>query len=68
MAWARKLQRKSLTSGAIDADSAPGPSERGKGDGQGKDKEKAKAEGVGSGTRLANPRIRPKLKAFAICT
>ena len=30
-------------------------------------KEKAKAEGVGSGTRLANPRIRPRPKAFAIC-
>ena len=34
MEWARKLQRKSLTSGAIDVDAAPGESggKQGKGD------------------------------------
>ena len=35
MEWARKLQRMSLTSGAIDADSVPGASSKGKG-GKGK--------------------------------
>ena len=34
MEWARKLQKKSLTSGAIDADSAPGQSGKGKGGGK----------------------------------
>ena len=41
MEWARKLQSKSLTSGAIDADSAAGHSGKGKGGGKkGKGKRK----------------------------
>ena len=45
--WARKLQMKSITSGAIDADSAPGQSDRGKGGGKGKGKGKGKGRGRG---------------------
>jgi len=47
MEWARKLQRKSLTSGAIDSDAAPGAPGEGKG-GKGK---KGKGKGKGKGKR-----------------
>ena len=45
MAWARKLERKSLTSGAIDSDVAPGALGKGKG-GKGK---QGKGKGQGKG-------------------
>ncbi|MFM7989970.1 MAG: hypothetical protein ACKPKO_62715, partial [Candidatus Fonsibacter sp.] len=45
MEWARKLQRKLLTSGAIDADSAPSMPTTGKGKGKGKPKGKGKGRG-----------------------
>ena len=52
MEWARKLQKKSLTSGAIDVDSAPGHSGKGKGGGKkGQGKGKGKGKGKGRGKR-----------------
>ena len=66
MEWARKLQRKSLTSGAIDSDVAPGALGKGTG-GQGK-------KGKGKGTRGKDSDILHvillmlrKQKAFATC-
>ena len=53
MEWARKLHRKSLTRGAIDADSTPGQSGGGKDGGRGKGKGKGK--GKGTGRRKARP-------------
>ena len=47
MEWAQKLQRKSLTSGAIDPDVVPGAPGKGKG-GKGK---KGKGKGKGKGKR-----------------
>ena len=50
MEWARKLQNKSLTSGAIDADSTPGQSGKGKGGGK-KGKGQGQGKGKGRGKR-----------------
>ena len=51
MEWARQLQRKTFTSGAIDADSAPGQSGGGKGGGKDKAKGEGKGKGKGRGKR-----------------
>ena len=70
MEWTRKLQRKSLTSGAIDADSAPGPSGAGNGVGQskGKGQVQVKEKGVASGKRLAIRLRRPSQRGFVTWT
>ena len=47
MEWARKLQRKTLTSGAIDVDSTPGPTGGGTGGGKSTGKGQGKAKGQG---------------------
>ena len=65
MDWARKLQRKSLTSGAVDADSTPGPSgggkgggkSKGKGNGRGKDKGRGKREQSRDSSNTPKPKV-----------
>ena len=67
MEWARKLQMKSLMSGAIDSDSAPQCSWTRK-SGKGKRKKKVKAKAKGSGIRLATLMMPQRTNEFATCT
>ena len=69
MEWARTLQRKSLASGAIDADSAPGQSGGGKGGGRGEGKGKGKGRGRGKRDSSHDSSNPPKTKGICkICT
>ena len=66
MEWARKLQRKSLTNGAIDVDSTLGPSGGGNGGGKSKGKGmgKGKAKGRGQREKPRDPSNTPKPKGI----
>jgi len=63
MEWARKLQRKSLTSGAIDLDAVPGAPGKGKG-GKGK---KVRVKGKGKGKRDSSRESLDASKVKGIC-
>ena len=66
--WARKLQKKSLTSGAIDADSVPGQPGAGKGGGKkGKGKGKGKGMGKGRGQRDQSRESTGSTKTKGVC-
>ena len=68
MEWARTLHKKSLTSGAIDADSAPGHSGKGKGGGKkGKGKGQAKGKGKRRGKRDQSRESSGSNKQRGIC-
>ena len=63
MEWARKLQRKSLTSGAIDSDAVPGAPGKGKGS-KGK---QGKGKGKGKGKRDSSRESPDASKVKCIC-
>ncbi len=62
--WARQLQRKSLTSGAIDVDLVLGAPSKGKG---GKGRGKNKGKGTGKGKRDSSRDSSNSPKADGIC-
>ena len=64
MDWARQLQRKSLTSGAIDADSTPRQPGGGKGGGKSKGKGKGKGKGMGKREQSRDSYNTPKPKGI----
>ena len=64
MEWARKLQRKSLASGAIDSDVVPGALGKGKG---GNTSKKGKGKGKGKGKRDSSRESPDASKVKGIC-